>query len=204
MEDLLTAVLLIADNPAALFALLFFAAFFNTFFPVVPLEILSVFTGYLISKGHGSVPVALAAVTFGMFAGSVLFYHLAKFYGPSILKKPFFARLTSVDKLARARTWFEKYGAISLFAAKFVPGVYFCAVISSGLLSLKASRIYAAFLVSNLGAFAVLIYSGILAGEHWRQVYTVIGATGTVLLAAAIIAGAVLYFVSGRLRKNPR
>jgi membrane protein DedA with SNARE-associated domain len=151
--------------------------------------------GFLASEGHGSLPVIVAAVTLGMFSGSVLFYHIAKYYGVSVLKKPFFARLLNEETLGRTRAWFEKYGVVSLFAAKFIPGVYFCAVISSGILSVRRYRIYPAFLFSNLAAFATLAFIGKFSGENWRQVYGVIGRAGAAVSAIVLLAGSLAYLI---------
>jgi membrane protein DedA with SNARE-associated domain len=145
LEQLLNAAVSFADNSVALFVFLFLAGFANFFFPLVPIELVTVFCGYLVSQGHSSLATVISAPTLGMFAGSVLCYRISRYFGAPILEKPFFARFITDDGLRRTRNWLEKYGAVSLFFSKFVPGVYLCAVVSSGILALKESRIYMAF-----------------------------------------------------------
>lgn len=205
MEQLLTTAVSYADNSFALFTFLFLASFVNFFFPLVPIELVTVFCGYLVSRGHSSLPVVISSTTLGMFFGSVLFYRVAKYYGVPVLKKPFVARFIDTAALDRTRGWLEKYGTVSLFFSKFVPGVYLCAVVSSGILALKESRIYTAFFLSNLAVFSLLAGVGKIAGERWREVYAVLGKTGaTVLFVALVAAMAIVLAVklSRKIRKK--
>jgi membrane protein DedA with SNARE-associated domain len=186
-EQLLNSVLTFVDNPFSLFIFLFILAFANSFFPLVPIEILSVFCGYLVAQKHGSILVIIAATSLGMYAGSVLCYRAAHYYGVPVLKRPLFARYVKEGDLNRPRRWVEKYGAVSLFFAKFVPGVYLCAVISSGILALKKSKIYPAFFLANFAQFLLLTLLGKFAGEHWRGVYSALGKKGAFFLGALLL-----------------
>jgi membrane protein DedA with SNARE-associated domain len=203
LEDLLAYLLNLADNPFTLFAVLFTGALVNTFFPPVPIELGTVFAGYLSSEGHGSMLVIISATTLGMFTGSVIFYRLIKTYGMSILKKPFFARLINEKLIGRTEVWLEKYGALALIAAKLIPGMYFCAVIGSALLSLKKSRLYAGFFLASLAGFTIHAFAGKLAGENWRSVYAALGETGGLLIAAVLLIGALVYFLTRLFKKQP-
>ena len=187
LEQLLNTAVSFADNSVALFVFLFFAGFANFFFPLVPIELVTVFCGYLVSQGHSSLVSVIAAPTLGMFAGSVLCYRISRYFGAPILGKPFFARFITEDGLRRTRKWIEKYGAISLFFSKFVPGVYLCAVVSSGILALKETRIYTAFLLANLALFMLLAFIGKIGGERWREVYAAVGKTGALVIVGTLL-----------------
>ena len=202
MEDFLDYVFNFADNPFALFSVLFLGALFNTFLPPVPIEIGTVFAGYLVSQDHGSFPVIVISTTLGMFTGSIILYYIAKKYGFSIIRKPFFARLVNENILKRTEIWLEKYGALSLLATKFIPGGYFCAVVASGILSLKKPKLFSAFFFVNLAAFAVHAYIGKMAGENWRHVYRALGKTGMFLLLLIAVAAALTYLAGKLFRKK--
>ena len=202
MENFLDFVFNFADNPYALFSVLFFGALFNTFFPPVPIEIGAVFAGYLVSEGHGSLWIIISSCTLGMFTGSILLYHIAKRYGVSIIKKPFFARLLNPKVLKRMEKWLGKYGALSVLVTKFLPGMYFCAVVASGILSLKKPKIFSAFFFINLAAFAVHAYIGEMAGENWRHVYRMLGKTGMFLLLLIAVAVALTLLAGKLFRKK--
>ena len=187
LEQLLNTAVSFADNPFAFFIFLFLAGFANFFFPLVPIELVTVFCGYLVSQGHSSLVSVITAPTLGMFAGSVLCYRISRYFGAPILEKPFFARYINDDALTRTRHWLEKYGAVSLFFSKFVPGVYLCAVVSSGILALKESRIYTAFLLANLALFMLLAFIGKIGGERWREVYAAVGKKGAIAIVGTLL-----------------
>ena len=187
LEQLLNTAVSFADSPFAFFIFLFLAGFANFFFPLVPIELVTVFCGYLVSQGHSSLVSVISAPTLGMFAGSVLCYRISRYFGTPILEKPFFARYINDDALTRTRHWLEKYGAVSLFFSKFVPGVYLCAVVSSGILALKESRIYTAFLLANLALFMLLAFIGKIGGERWREVYAAVGKKGAIAIIGTLL-----------------
>jgi len=187
LEQLLNTAVSFADSPFAFFVFLFLAGFANFFFPLVPIELVTVFCGYLVSQGHSSLVSVISAPTLGMFAGSVLCYRISRYFGAPILEKPFFARYINDDALTRTRHWLEKYGAVSLFFSKFVPGVYLCAVVSSGILALKESRIYTAFLLANLALFMLLAFIGKIGGERWREVYAAVGKKGAIAIVGTLL-----------------
>ena len=193
LEQLLNTAVSFADSPFAFYVFLFLAGFANFFFPLVPIELVTVFCGYLVSQGHSSLVSVISAPTLGMFAGSVLCYRISRYFGAPILEKPFFARYINDDALTRTRHWLEKYGAVSLFFSKFVPGVYLCAVVSSGILALKESRIYTAFLLANLALFMLLAFIGKIGGERWREVYAAVGKKGAIAIVGTLL---VCMFVS--------
>jgi len=187
LEQLLNTAVSFADSPFAFYVFLFLAGFANFFFPLVPIELVTVFCGYLVSQGHSSLVSVISAPTLGMFAGSVLCYRISRYFGAPILEKPFFARYINDDALTRTRHWLEKYGAVSLFFSKFVPGVYLCAVVSSGILALKESRIYTAFLLANLALFMLLAFIGKIGGERWREVYAAVGKKGAIAIVGTLL-----------------
>jgi membrane protein DedA with SNARE-associated domain len=187
LEQLFNTAVSFADSPFAFFIFLFLAGFANFFFPPVPIELVTVFCGYLVSQGHSSLVSVISAPTLGMFAGSVLCYRISRYFGAPILEKPFFARYINDDALTRTRHWLEKYGAVSLFFSKFVPGVYLCAVVSSGILALKETRIYTAFLLANLALFMLLAFIGKIGGERWREVYAAVGKKGAIAIVGTLL-----------------
>jgi len=202
LEQFLDYVNNFADNPFALFCVMFFGALFNTFFPPVPIEIGAVFAGYLVSQGHGSLLIVIFATTLGMSAGSAILYQIAKVYGNSIIKTPFFARLINEKVLKRVEIWLKKYGTPSLIVTKFIPGAYFCAILGSGLLSLKRTKLFVTVFFVNLAAFTMHALIGKIAGENWRHVYRAIGKTGFFLVILISVAAALTYLAGKIFRKK--
>lgn len=183
----------VIDNTFLTGVALFVAGIGNIFFPPIPVEMAAAAAGYLVSIGHGSIPVIIFAPTAGMFLGSALLYTLAKIRGPEILGSRIFSRFVNKEVFDHAVTWFGRYGIWALFIGKLVPGMNFCAVLASGILRMPTAKAYLGFALSNLAAFAALAYAGKLAGDHWKEAYEILGATGLALGLAVIIPVVVYY-----------
>jgi membrane protein DedA with SNARE-associated domain len=137
-----------------------------------------------------------------MSIGSAILFQIAKIHGKSIIKRPFFARLINERVLKRMEIWLEKYGAPALFATKFIPGAYFCAVVGSGILSLKTVKFYITVFFVNLAAFTMYVYIGKIAGENWRHVYRALGKTGFFLIILIAVAAGLTYLTNNYFRKK--
>jgi membrane protein DedA with SNARE-associated domain len=161
----------IVDNPAVLFAVMFAAALGNTFFPPIPIEMGTLFAGYLASSGHGSLPVIITSTVFGMTIGSIILYALAWHYGVGLMQKHPFNLLVRGDIYEKSSRWFEKYGVWSLFLAKLVPGISICAVACSGIMRLSKGKAVLGILFSNVFAFSMLAFVGKSIESNWQQAY---------------------------------
>lgn len=184
---------LMADNPVLLFIIMFVSGLGNMFFPPIPIEAGTVFAGYLVSIGHASIIIIITATSTGMFLGSLLLYVLAKKFSESIFSQKPFSKLITKKSYERMRLWFEKYGVWSLFAAKFVPGMNFCAVFCTGVLKLSKTKTVLGLLASNLLFFSLLTLAGKYAGENWEQVYKFFGKLGIINVLIICIAGISIY-----------
>lgn len=202
MEHLLARIYSIADNPPALAAVLFISALANSLFPPVPVELAAVFAGYLVSQGHGSLPVVIGATTAGMFIGSFTLYLTARHYGPALVARRPFNRILKEKDLDRFSRWFEKYGVWSFFLAKFVPGLSFAAIFAGGTLKLSRTKALAGLLASNLLVFSLLVLLGFTVGDEWRRVYTLFGSISTGIFLVLIIVCAALYLLFWRHEKK--
>ena len=81
MESIFSTILTLIDHPVLLFALMFTASIMNTFFPPIPIEIGTIFVGYLVSTGHGSLELLIIATALGMTVGNFVVYRLGWHYG---------------------------------------------------------------------------------------------------------------------------
>jgi membrane protein DedA with SNARE-associated domain len=191
-----------ADQPLVVFCVMFFGGLLNTFFPPVPIEVGAVFAGYLISQGHGSILITISAATLGMSVGSAILYQIAKVHGKSIIKMPFFARFINEKVLKRIEVWLENYGVPALLVTKFIPGAYFCAVVGSGILSIKRVKFFITIFFVNLLAFTLHVYVGKIAGENWRHVYRAVGRTGFFIVVLIAVAAGLMFLTNSYFRKK--
>ena len=193
---------MVADNPALLSAILLFAGFINSFLPIVPIEIGSIFAGYLASAGHGSMLLMIISVGAGMSLGQGGIYYLSLRYGETIIEKKPLSNIFSKKHYDRMKVWFGKYGVWSLFYAKLVPGMSLVSVLCCGSFKLGRINAIAGISGSNFAFFACLIILGKLAGDNWRAAYSVFHKVGFVALALTLAAILFIFFYNKYKTRN--
>jgi membrane protein DedA with SNARE-associated domain len=156
----------------------------------VPDEVLMMFAGYLISKGHlHFIPTILLSISGSVLGMSISFavgrrfgYPLLVNYGPKVGLHP--------EKLERAGSWFNQYGKWTLTFGYFVPGLRHVTAYFAGMSKWR----YAGFLLWAVPGAAVwaltFVMLGNLLGEEWRRAAHLVRhglLIGAVILAAAAV-----------------
>jgi len=59
----------------------------------------------------------------GIVAGDSVPFLLGKYYGRQMVKRPFFKRLLTAERLERTKEFFRKHGSKAVFSARFVAGL---------------------------------------------------------------------------------
>lgn len=191
------------DDPVALALVLGAAGFLNVFFPPLPIEALALAGGAVAGAGYGSPLVMWLACASGMAAGSTVLYLLAAVQGQKLLRWGFIARQVPETTLARVQIWFDRYGAVTIFAGKLIPGFSFATVLASGLFGLRKRRALTAIYAANLLFFGALVAVGRYLGRDWQRYLRV--NLGFGWLAAGmglIVAVATLWYLRQRRQKE--
>ena len=156
----------------------------------LPSEIILPYGGYLAYLGHLNFFALVMVGTFACLAGSLCTY-LVAFHGGNYLFERY-GKYIGVTRreLNIANTWFDKYGDISVFASRMVPGVRAYSSIPAGIchMDIRKFAIYtfAGSLPWNLG----LAFAGFYLGANWTGIssayYNVAGAT-LIMLTIAVV-----------------
>ncbi|CAG9621728.1 DedA family protein [Sutcliffiella rhizosphaerae] len=166
---------------------------------VIPSEIVLGYGGYLISIGEVG---ALGAITAGVIGGTLA--QLFLYWAGSIGGRPFLEKygkyiLIQPKHLDISEKWFQNYGPIVVFTARFIPIVRHAISIPAGIAKMK----FLPFLLYTLAAVIpwtiLFLYIGFQLGENWREIKH--AAQPLVIpLMIMIILGAITYFVFDRKR----
>jgi membrane protein DedA with SNARE-associated domain len=143
------------------------------------------------------IPVAIVAAVLGDNLG----YWLGLRGGRPLLERyQRFFRISPAS-LAKGERTFERFGALTVFLARFIFGLRVMAGPLAGVLKMPWRR----FLLFNaLGATVwVIVISvvGALFGRHWERVMEVMGEVNTGILVVAAVVVALLWW-RYRFRKN--
>jgi membrane protein DedA with SNARE-associated domain len=160
----------------------------------VPDETLLTFAGYLVFRGHLSLPLAFLSAFAGSACGITLSYTLGRIFGLILIHRyGRYLRITA-EHVEKAHAWFRRAGHWSLTIGYFIPGVRHFTAYAAGMSELEYPT-FALFAYAGAAIWAgTFIGLGYLLGERWQAVqanihhYFVGGTIAIVILAAAYLA----------------
>ena len=163
----------------------------------VPSEGVMPFAGFLIATGKFSLVPVLLASSLGSMLGSWISYALG-FYGGRRLvlhvRKYF---LLSERHLNWTEKFFERYGAKTIFIARFIPVIRHLISIPAGMGKMNLLRFSLYTLVGATIWNGFLVYCGMKLKENWEVIHHASQYLDYVVVAVAIIG--CVYLVKARL-----
>ncbi len=157
----------------------------ESMFVPIPSEVILPLSGYLVYTGSLNFTLVFIDAIGASMAGAFIDYYLALYFGrPAIVKMLHYFAVRE-SSLTKAEMWIDGKGSISVFLARFIPGIRGLISIPAGALRMKLKIfIVMTFAGSFIWSFA-LIYLGYAAGPLWNQSIKHL----SVLLDQAIIYG---------------
>ncbi|WP_223700861.1 DedA family protein [Sutcliffiella deserti] len=167
---------------------------------IIPSEIVLGYGGYLISKGEvGFISAAVAGV-FGGTLAQLFLYWAGSYGGRPFLEKYGKYIFIQPKHLDLSEKWFQNYGPIVIFTARFIPVVRHAISIPAGIAKMR----FLPFLLYTVAAVIpwtiLFLYIGFELGENWREIKEVAEPL-IVPISILIILGAITYFVFDRKRE---
>ncbi|MCA8972833.1 MAG: DedA family protein, partial [Planctomycetes bacterium] len=119
----------------------------------LPEELILVSAGYVAYRGgltgDGHHPVGLMATAAGaILVGDSIPYVLGRIFGPKLLRLRLVRSWISQEGLARFDRWFHRHGRLTIFVARFLPGIRVPAFFTAGSMNTSSLRFY---LMDGLG-----------------------------------------------------
>ncbi|HMQ24045.1 MAG TPA: VTT domain-containing protein, partial [Planctomycetota bacterium] len=104
----------------------------------LPEELILVAAGYVAYRGElsggGHHPVGLMATAAGaIMVGDSIPYVLGRIFGPKLLRLRLVRSWISQEGLARFDRWLQRHGRLTIFVARFLPGIRVPAFFTAGL-----------------------------------------------------------------------
>jgi membrane protein DedA with SNARE-associated domain len=150
----------------------FAATLLETIFPPIPSEVIFPLIGFTAqSKGLGlGNAIAMATIgALGSTVGAIMIYFLSLKIGrPAILRVGKYV-LINESKLQRAELWFEKHGAVAVFAGRLAPGIREIISIPAGLGKMNIIKFILFTFAGSLIWSISLTIVGYYLGETWSK-----------------------------------
>jgi len=134
----------------------------------IPSEIIMPFSGYLVFQGKFNLLWVVFWGAFGNLAGSIISYYLGFFGGRVFFEK--YGKFLFITKhdFDLAEKWFQKYGAIIVFASRVLPVVRTFISFPAGVAKMNIWK----FSIYTFGGSFIwsyfLAYAGVITGENWN------------------------------------
>ncbi|AII14891.1 putative membrane protein, DedA family, type II (SNARE domain) [Campylobacter iguaniorum] len=165
----------------------------SSFFPF-PSEVVMIPAGYLVFKGDMNVWIAFLAGVFGSLAGAIFNYYLCYFFGRGFIEK--YGKYVGItpEKMDKFEKFFIKYGEISTFNCRLLPGIRQYISLPAGLAKMNMFRFC---LFTSIGAgiwVAILMAIGYVLGDQKELIKEYLHTiTIGLVIAVAIISVAYIY-----------
>ncbi|MCF6172594.1 MAG: DedA family protein [Campylobacteraceae bacterium] len=171
----------------------------SSFFPF-PSEVVMIPAGYLASKGDMNIYIAITSGIFGGVLGALFNYYLAIKLGRTIILKYGKYFFMNEKKLHKIELFFEKYGSISTFVGRLIPGIRQYISLPAGLGKMNI-KIFTLFTALGAGIWVViLVLLGYFIGENQALIQQYLHVI-MLFLAAFIFIISIIYYLKNK-RKN--
>lgn len=164
----------------------------SSFIPF-PSEIVLIPAGYLASQGEMSISLIFVAALGGSILGAFINYYLALLLGRRLLVKYgkyFFIKESAIDKMDK---FFDKYGSVSTFTGRLIPGIRQLISIPAGLSRMNLVKFS---LYTSLGAgiwAIILIMLGFVIGENQELINIYLKQITLFIVVSILILGVFYY-----------
>jgi membrane protein DedA with SNARE-associated domain len=154
----------------------------------VPSLLVMPFAGYLASAGYFSLPAILAINSAGALVGSGLSYWFGAKGGDALLRKYGKYIFVKPQDLDRTHAFFEKYGARTIFIARFVPVIRHIISIPAGIARMRLGPFFGLTLAGASIWGGGLMILGYELGQNWESVVKTWKKFDLVIAFAIVIA----------------
>lgn len=175
--------------------LVFFAVLIEQLGVPIPAYPVLIVTGAVSARGDYTVPAVIAVAVVACVIADLAWYHAGARLGRRVLRVMCRISLSPDSCVRRTESIYEKWGAPSLMAAKFVPGF---AAVATSMAGIVRTRLSAFVFFDAIGA-ALWVTVGVLIGWQFRHaindVLDVLDQAGRVGLAVIVLAFALFVVV---------
>jgi membrane protein DedA with SNARE-associated domain len=169
----------------------------STLFPI-PSEVIMIPAGMAAAKGNFNIYLVTIIGTLGNILGAIFSYYLALFLGhPVIIKigKYFFVKESTIIKIEK---FFAKYGSISVFFGRLLPGFRHFISLPAGLAKMNIRKF---ILYTSLGSSiwtSILTVFGFFIGKNMDLIESYLNQ----LVILVLIFAAISFFLVKKFNKN--
>ncbi len=185
---------------AWVYALLFLILFVETgvvVMPFLPGDSLLFVVGAMCGVGLMSYPVAVSLMIVAAILGDQCNYTIGRYFGPKVFQWEN-SRFFNKRAFDEAHAFYERYGGITIVAARFMPFLRTFAPFVAGVSAMTRSK----FTLYNIGGALLWVLSIVTAGYFFGNVPLVKENLDKVIWAMILIPGFIVLFGAWKARRR--
>ena len=182
------------------YALLFLIVFVETgvvVMPFLPGDSLLFVVGAMCGVGLMSYPLAAGLLIAAAVLGDQCNYSIGRYFGPKVFKWDN-SRLFNKGAFNQAHAFYEKYGGVTIIAARFMPFIRTFAPFVAGVSEMTRSK----FALYNIGGALLWVFSIVTAGYFFGNVPVVKQNLEKVIWAMILIPGLIVVYGAWKSRRE--
>ncbi len=194
--------LFVRDHGLWVYALLFLVIFVETgvvIMPFLPGDSLLFVVGAMCGIGLMSYPLSVALLLAAAVLGNQSNYALGRYFGPRVFKWEN-SRLFNKAAFDKAHAFYERYGGITIVAARFMPFLRTFAPFVAGVARMTRTR----FTMFDVSGGALWVVGIITIGYFFGNFPWVKEHLDKIIWAMILIPGLVILFGAWRSRRSAR
>ena len=184
------------------YALLFLIIFVETgvvVMPFLPGDSLLFVVGAMCGVGLMSYPLAVALLFVAAVLGDQCNYSLGRYFGPRVFQWED-SRYFNKKAFNQAHAFYERYGGITIVAARFMPFLRTFAPFVAGVSQMTRSK----FTLYNIGGGALWVGGIVTAGYFFGNVPFVKANLEKIIWAMILVPGVVVLFGAWKAGRKPK
>ena len=189
------------DHGLWVYALLFLVIFVETGLvvkPFLPVDSLLFVVGAMCGLGLMSYPLSVALLLAAAVLGNQTNYTIGRYFGPRVFKWEN-SRLFNKAAFDRAHDFYERYGGITIVAARFMPFLRTFAPFVAGVAKMKRSR----FTFFDVSGGALWVGGIITVGYFFGNFPLVKAHLDKIIWALILIPGLIILLGAWKSRRKP-
>jgi membrane-associated protein len=191
----------VRDHGLWVYALLFLVIFVETglvVMPFLPGDSLLFVVGAMCGLGLMSYPLSVALLLAAAVLGNQTNYTIGRYFGPRVFKWEN-SRLFNKAAFDRAHDFYERYGGITIVAARFMPFLRTFAPFVAGVAKMKRSR----FTFFDVSGGALWVGGIITVGYFFGNFPLVKAHLDKIIWALILIPGLIILLGAWKSRRKP-
>lgn len=168
----------------------------------IPSEIVLGFAGYLIAQGVFTMNTTIIVGVVAGIVGSILSYWMGEYGGRPLLLKYGKYVFFNEHKFNAAEKLFNKYGGLSVFIGRLLPGVRTFISFPAGMARYPMTPFVIWTIVGTIPWTILLVWLGKKLGDHWQNLIQYNHVFVVIMVAVFAVLGAFIVWKWRRGKKQ--